>query len=81
MALKDDVIGFICDTLDVTAEEVKEDQKLYDSIGVDSTEVVELVVGLKKKFDIPLETNEVTKFSTPLEIADIIEKKKAIHKL
>jgi len=76
MALKDEVIGFICQTLDVSMDELKEDQKMYDSIGVDSTEVVELVVGLKKKFDVPLETNEITKFSTPLEIAETIEKKK-----
>ncbi|MBN3039754.1 MAG: acyl carrier protein [Candidatus Omnitrophica bacterium] len=76
MALKEEVIGVICSTLDVSAEEVKEDQKLYDSIGVDSTEVVELVVTLKKHFDVPLGTDEVTKFSTPLEIIATIEKKK-----
>ena len=76
MAFKDEVIGFICDTLDVDAEDLKEDQKMYDSIGVDSTEVVELVVALKKKFDIVLETDEVTKFSTPLEIMRLIEEKK-----
>ena len=76
MALKEEVIGFICETFEVKQEEVKEDQKLYDSIGIDSTEVVELVVGLKKKFEVPLETDEVTKFSTPLEIVTTIEKKK-----
>jgi acyl carrier protein len=76
MALKEEVIGFICDTLDVGIDELKEDQKMYDSIGVDSTEMVELVVALKKKFEIPLETDEITKFSTPLEIVETIEKKK-----
>ena len=75
MALKDEVIGFICDTLDVGMDELKEDQKMYDSVGIDSTEVVELVVGLKKKFNVPLETSEITKFSTPLEITRLIEQK------
>jgi|TARA_B100000315_G_C14566571_1_gene583268 acyl carrier protein len=76
MALKEEVINLICTTLEVKEGEVKEDEKLYDSIGVDSTEVVELVVALKKQFQVPLETNDVTKFSTPLEIVETIEKKK-----
>ena len=76
MVLKEEVIGFICDTLEVKQEELKEDQKMYDSIGVDSTEVVELIVALKKKFDITLETDEVTKFSTPLEIVATVNSKK-----
>jgi acyl carrier protein len=75
MALKEEIIGFICDTLDVNASELKEDQKMYDSIGIDSTEIVELVVALKKKFEIPLETDEITKFSTPLDIIATVEKK------
>ncbi len=76
MALKDEVISFICNTLDVDSDELVEDQKMYDSIGIDSTEIVELVVGLKKKFNVPLESHEITKFSTPLEITQLIEKKK-----
>ncbi|MCF7908335.1 MAG: acyl carrier protein [Candidatus Omnitrophica bacterium] len=76
MALKEEVIELICKTLDIGKEELKEDQKMYDSIGVDSTEVVELVVALKKNFQVNLEADEVTKFSTPLEITETISKKK-----
>ena len=77
MALKEEVIDFICETLEVNQNELKEDQKMYDSIGIDSTEVVELVVAVKKQFEIPVETDEITKFSTPLEIVSLIEKKKS----
>ena len=59
MALKEEVIGFICETLEVSNDELKENEKMYDSIGIDSTEVVELIVGLKKQFEIPIETNEI----------------------
>ncbi|MFH1771622.1 MAG: acyl carrier protein [Candidatus Omnitrophota bacterium] len=76
MSIKDETIELMCRTLDVTKEELKENQKLYDSIGVDSTEIVELTVSLKKHFGVQLETNEITKMSTPLEIAALIEKKK-----
>ncbi|MBD3264560.1 MAG: hypothetical protein GF375_05625 [Candidatus Omnitrophica bacterium] len=76
MSLNEEVIGVICKTLDVEPEEIKEDEKLYDSIGVDSTEMVEVVVSLNKHFGIKIETNEVTKFSTPRDIVEVVGKKK-----
>ena len=76
MDLKEEVLNLIAKTLEVKIEELKQGQKLYDSIGVDSTEVVELVVALKKHFALEIETDEVTKFSTPEEITAVIEKKK-----
>ena len=76
MEFKNEVIDFVCKTLSVSRDELKEDVKLYDSIGVDSTEMVELVVALAKRFSVKLETNEITKFSTPRDIVGILEKKK-----
>jgi len=76
MSLKEEVIDQICNTLDVTKDELQEEISLYDSIGVDSTEIVELVVALGKHFGVKLETTEVTKNSTPLDIVGIISKKK-----
>ena len=76
MELKEQVLDLISKTLDVKKEELKENEKLYDSIGVDSTEMVEVVVSLNKYFNVKIETNEVTKFSTPLEIVDLIGKRK-----
>lgn len=76
MALKEDVINAIAETLDVKVTELKETEKLYDSVGVDSTEMVELAVSLGKRFGVKIATNEITKFSTPVEIASVIEKKK-----
>jgi len=74
--VKEEVLNLICDTLDIKREELKDGQKLYDSIGVDSTEMVELVITLNKHFGIKIETNEITKFSTPEEITALVEKKK-----
>lgn len=76
MELKEEVLDLICKTLDVKKEELKEGEKLYDSIGVDSTEMVEVVASLNKHFGIKIETNEITKFSTPREIVKKIEEKK-----
>ena len=76
MGLKEEIIEVISKTLDIGKDEVKEDQKLYDSIGVDSTEMVELVVSFNKHFGVKIEANEITKFSTINEIVGVLEKKK-----
>ena len=76
MGLKEEVLGLISKTLDVGEDELKDDQTLYDSIGVDSTEMVELVVAINKHFGVKVETNEITKSSTPGQIVEVIENKK-----
>jgi len=76
MALKEDVVNAIADILDVKVDELGDAEKLYDSVGVDSTEMVELCVSLGKKFGVKIAANEITKSSTPLEITQLIEKKK-----
>lgn len=76
MELKEEVLTLISETLDVSKEELTENQTLYDSIGVDSTEMVELVVAINKHFGIKVGANEVTKSSTPTQIITVIEKKR-----
>jgi len=77
MGIKEEVISAIAKTLDVGENELVEDKTLYDSIGVDSTEMVELTVALGKEFGVKIETNEIGKTSTPLQIVSIIEQKKS----
>lgn len=77
MGLKEEVISAIAKTLDVGENEIVEDKTLYDSIGVDSTEMVELAVALGKQFEIRIEANEIGKNSTPQEIVTVIENKKS----
>ena len=76
MELKQEVFDLISKTLDVGSKEVKESERLYDSVGVDSTEMVEMVVSLNKHFSVKIETNEITKFATPLEIVEMVQTKK-----
>ncbi len=77
MDLRDEVLQKICETLDVDEKELTVDKKLYDSIGVDSTEMVELTVALSKHFGVQIAAHEMTKFSTPLDIIALIGKKRA----
>ena len=63
--------------LDIAPEEVKPDAKLDASLGIDSTEMVEISVGLKKEFGVPIADNEIKKTHTFNEIVGIIKSKGA----
>jgi acyl carrier protein len=77
MSAEQDVKDIIAKTLNVGMEKIKLDEKLIDSLGVDSTEMVDLVVALEKKFGVKFEAKQVTKFSTPSQIIILVEGKKA----
>ena len=61
--------------LKVKIDELKDDLSLQDSIGVDSTEMVESVIALSKDFGISLSAKEITKFSTINDIEKVIQSK------
>ncbi len=63
--------------LDIAPEEVKPDDKLDASLGIDSTEMVEISVGLKKEFGVPIADNEIKKTHTFNEIVGILRTKGA----
>ncbi|MFH0917754.1 MAG: acyl carrier protein [Candidatus Omnitrophota bacterium] len=61
--------------LKVKIEELKDGSTLVDSIGVDSTEMVESVIALEKSFGVKLSPKEITKNSTINDIASNIQSK------
>ncbi len=65
----------IVKSLGVKPEELKPEGKLYDSLGVDSTEMVEVVIALSKAFDTQISAKEVTKLNSINEIVSIIRSK------
>ena len=75
MEIKEKVKEVMVNLLKIKPEELKDDVKLYDGIGVDSTEMVELVIALEKTFSTKLSPKEITKFSTLNDIEKIIQSK------
>jgi len=63
--------------LKVKADELKDDVSLQESIGVDSTEMVESVIALEKAFGVKLSPKEITKSSSMGDIATVIQAKLA----
>lgn len=81
MPIEQEVKETIAQTLTVNPEEIAIDKKLYDSLSVDSTEIVDLRVALEKKFNIKITAGELTKFSTPREISALVQNKKVSAKI
>ncbi|MDD5097115.1 MAG: acyl carrier protein [Candidatus Omnitrophica bacterium] len=69
MDIKIKVKDVLANLLKVKIEELKDDVSLINSIGVDSTEMVESVIALEKAFAVKLSPKEITKNST---INDIV---------
>lgn len=65
----------LANLLKVKIEELKDDLSLQDSIGLDSTEMVESLIALEKSFGIKLSPKEITKNSTINDIVSNIEEK------
>ena len=65
----------LADLLKVKIEELKDASTLVESIGVDSTEMVESVIALEKSFGVKLSPKEITKNSTINDIANNIQSK------
>ncbi len=75
MDIKQGIKEALVNLLKIKPEELKEDIQLYSGIGVDSTEMVEIVIALEKAFGTKLSPKEITKFSTINEIEKIIKPK------
>ncbi len=75
MDTKTKIKEVLSNLLKVKIEELKDETSLIDSIGVDSTEMVESVIALEKAFAVKLSPKEITKNSTINDIVINIQSK------
>jgi len=75
MDIKVKVKEVLADLLKVKIEELKDEVSLVNSIGVDSTEMVEAIIALEKSFGVKLSPKEITKNSTINDIEKVIQSK------
>jgi len=75
MDTKAKIKELLSNLLKVKLEELKDELSLQDSIGVDSTEMVESVIALEKAFAVKLSLKEITKNSTINDIVSNIQSK------
>ena len=75
MEVKDKIREVLINLLKLKSQEVKDDVRLCDGIGVDSTEMVELVLALEKAFGVKFSAKEITKFCSVNDIEKVIQSK------
>ncbi len=75
MDTKEKVREVIISLLKLKPEELKDGINLQDSIGVDSTEMVETVIALEKAFGVKLSPKEITKTCSVNDIEKVIQSK------
>ena len=75
MDTKAQVKEILINLLKVKMEALQDGLSLEESIGGDSTEMVELVIALEKHFGVKLNPKEITKKSTINDIASNIQSK------
>ena len=75
MDIKIKIKEVLSNLLKVKIEELKDEVSLINSIGVDSTEMVESVIALEKAFSVKLSPKEITKNSTINDIVNNIQPK------
>lgn len=75
MELKEQIKETIISTLNIKPDELKEGMTLENSLGVDSTEMVELTVSISKKFNIKFADREISKKSTLDDIENAVKSK------
>ena len=76
MAVEQKVKEVLKKVLDIKENEIVPGAKLDELLGIDSTEMVEISVAIKKEFGIPLKDNELKKTQSFNEIVAIVKAKK-----
>ncbi len=77
MSVEQGIREVIVEILSVQPEEITINEKLSDSLGVDSTEMVNVILALEKKFGIRVDDKQITKNSSVMDIIAFIESKRA----
>lgn len=75
MGLEEKVKGIFNDVLDIGPEEIKSTETFAKSLGMDSTEMVEINVAIKKAFGLDMENNAIKKDMTFNQLIEFLKSK------
>ncbi|MBH5335536.1 acyl carrier protein [Streptomyces pactum] len=71
----DDLRELVAEVLDVTADSVTEDAHFMEDLGVDSLLALELAVALERKFQIRIESHEMTDITRLRDVHELMQRK------
>jgi len=73
-----EVSKIIAEKLEVNIKEVKEDSNLIADLGMESLDLVDLVVAFEEKYKVSIDDKDFKKLQTVKDIVDYIENKKEV---
>ena len=71
--IEEKVKNFLLDELEVDEENIRDDARLYDDMGIDSLDLVEIVVIVDREFGFKINPEEMKNVSTLRQFCDYIE--------
>jgi len=71
MDVKEKIIALLNDKLGYEEAELSEDKDLVNDLGIDSLDMVEIIMGIEEKFGLKIEDSEVAGIKT---VGDLIRK-------
>ena len=76
VSVLDEVSKIIADTLEIDVKEVKAESNLIADLGMESLDLVDLVVAFEEKYKVQIDDKDVKKLQTVQDIVTYIENKK-----
>tara|TARA_B100001939_G_scaffold347632_1_gene369868 strand:+ start:2564 stop:2794 length:231 start_codon:yes stop_codon:yes gene_type:complete len=73
MSNTDIVIKLVAEHFDISKDSVKVESDVFDDLGADSLDSIELVLELEKNFDIEVTDDEIDNIRTVQDIIDLVD--------
>lgn len=71
------ITELLAEQLKLDVSKITPDTDLKEDLGVDSLDLFEFIMACEEEFDVEIDTEEVSNFTTLQEVADYLEKAKA----
>jgi len=75
MSIEEKLKQIFKEVLDIEPSEIQNDKNLDQALGIDSTEMVEITVAIKKAFNIDIENNSINKSQSLNNIVEFLKSK------
>lgn len=73
MSNKELVIKLVAEHFDISKDTVKLESHVFDDLGADSLDSIELILELEKNFDIEVSDEEIDYIQTVQDILDLVD--------
>jgi acyl carrier protein len=73
MSNTDIVIKLVAEHFDISKDTVKVESDVFDDLGADSLDSIELILELEKNFDIEVTDDEIDNIRTVQDIIDLVD--------